>query len=87
MREPYETLLGQFHDHWFLGQYLTGTEPNFVGIMDDDLLGAVSTGELILLNIAYAFEGDRTARVADITHLDDTNRRRVVDALYLQWAQ
>lgn len=82
MREPYETLLGQYRDNWFLWPFLAGEVPDFPGIMNAGPLGSLSTGELVMLHVALAFHnGDRTARVADLAGLDDPNLRRVIDAL------
>lgn len=82
MREPYETLLGDLHDHWFLGKYLHGDVPDFAGIAAADPLGRLSSGELILCQIALAiWNGDRTARIADLAALDVDNRHRVISAL------
>lgn len=84
MREPYETLLGDFRDHWLLWRFLAGDVPDFAGIMTAGPLGQLSTGELILCHIALAiWNGDRTARIADLAALDEDNRRRVLDALNL----
>lgn len=83
MRQPYETILGQFRDHWALGPYLTGEVPNWDGIMASSKLDSLSAGEITLLWVALAFwNGDRTARVADLVKvLDRTNRQRVASAL------
>lgn len=82
MREPYETLLGDYRDHWFLAPYLEGTEPDFVALAAADPLGRLSSGELILCQIALAiWNGDRAARIADLAGLDLHLRRRVVRAL------
>ena len=84
MREPYETLLGQFHDHWFLWRFLQGDVPDFAGLAAADPLGRLSSGELILCQIALAiWNGDRTARIADLAVLDTDQRARVLDALHL----
>lgn len=84
MREPYETLLGQFKDHWFLGQFLWLDIPDFAAIAAADPLGRLSTGELILCQVALAFwNGDRAARIADLATLDTDNRLRVARALEL----
>lgn len=84
MREPYETLLGQYRDHWALWRFLEGDTPDFVGMAASDLLGSLSTGELVMCNVALAFwNGDRAARIADLAILDDVNRRRVIEALAL----
>jgi hypothetical protein len=83
MRQPYETLLGQFRDHWALAPYLQGDVPNFDGIMASSKLDSLSSGEITLLWVALAFwNGDRTARVADVVKmLDRPNRMRVAAAL------
>lgn len=84
MREPYETLLGGYHDHPYLWRFLEGDTPDFVGLAASDPLGHLSSGELILCNIALAiWNGDRTARIADLGHLDVDTRTRVLDALHL----
>lgn len=82
MREPYETLLGQYRDHPLLGDYLRGYDPDFAGLAGSDTVLMISSGELLMLHVALAFyNGDRTARVADLAKLDDDNRERVTDAL------
>ena len=87
MREPYETLLGQYRDHWLLGNYLQGYEPDWAGLAANDRLLCLSAGELLMCHVALAFyNGDRTARIADLATLDDENRQRVTDALYLAMA-
>lgn len=84
MREPYETLLGGYRDHWLLWPFLDGDVPDFAGIMGAEPFGQLSTGELIMCHIALAiWNGDRTARIADLAYLDEEHRRRVLDALYL----
>lgn len=84
MREPYETLLGEYRDHSFLGRFLQGDRPDFVGLAAADPLGRLSSGELIVCQIALAiWNGDRTARIADLGALDTETRSRVVDALHL----
>lgn len=84
MREPYETLLGQYRDHWLLWPFLGGDVPDFAGITSAGPLGSLSTGELIMLHIALAiWNGDRTARIADLAQLDNDHRRRAVGALAL----
>lgn len=84
MREPYNTLLGGYHDHWWLGRFLAGDEPDFAGIMAARPFGVLSTGELIMCHVGLAiWNGDRTARIADLAGLDDDHLRRVLDALDL----
>jgi hypothetical protein len=74
MREPYETLLGQYRDHWWLGEYLNDDEPNWGGIANDPRLDCLSTGEKVLVDFAAAF-----ANV--VRHLDLENQFRVTLAL------
>jgi hypothetical protein len=82
VRAPYETLLGQFHDHPIIGPHLDGDFPDFVGMAAGDLWRRISSGELIMLNVALAiWNGDRAARIADLANLDIENRIRVVRAL------
>lgn len=84
MREPYETLLGPYRDHWLLWPFLEGDLPDFAGIAGAEPLGQLSSGELIILNIALAiWNGDRAARIADLAGLDAAHRHRVIRALEL----
>lgn len=84
MREPYETLLGQFRDHVLLGNYLQGYDPDFAGLAASEVPLMISSGELLMLHVALAFyNGDRTARIADLAKLDPENLERVTDALYI----
>lgn len=84
MREPYETLLGDYHDHWFLGKYLDRDVPDFAAIAAADPLGRLSSGELVLCQVALAiWNGDRAARIADLAVLDPQHRMRVIRALEL----
>lgn len=83
MIEPYETLLGQYRQHWLLWPFLEGDLPDFAGIAACDCLGALSAGELAMLHVALAFwNGDRTARLSDVLiTIDTSNRARVIAAL------
>lgn len=85
MREPYETLLGQYRGHWLLWKYLEGTDPDFAGIAADENLMSLSTGELLMLHAALAFyNGDNTARLGALLNgLDDENLERISRAMYL----
>lgn len=84
MREPYETLLGQYRTHWLLWKYLQEYEPDFTGLAGEDRLQDLSRGEQLMVSVAWAFyNGDPTARVADLAILDDENRTRVLDAIRL----
>lgn len=81
MREPFRTLFDGYEDHWLLATYLTGDEPDWEGLVAEDRIDALSTGEKILLGIAGAFAGDRTCRFADLAGLDNPHRVRVAQAL------
>lgn len=84
MREPYETLLGPYRDHILLGRHLSGPVPDWEGLTDAGLLGRVSSGEFVMLHIGLAiWNGDRTARIADLAILDFEHRRRALAALTL----
>ena len=81
MREPYRTLFEGYEDHWLLGPYLLGDEPDWEGIGADDRIPLLSSGEAILLRIAGAFTGDRSAGFWELAGLDDAHRHRVALAL------
>lgn len=81
MREPYATLFEGYEDHWLLQHYLLGDEPDWEGLANEERLDCLSNGEKILIGIAGAFAGDRTARFADLGGLDDAHRHRVALAL------
>lgn len=84
MREPYETLMGRFRDHWFLWPFLDGEVPDFDGISSAGPLGQLSTGEMVICNLARDIhQHTRTVAVTDLGLLDVETRRQVLDALYL----
>lgn len=83
MREPYRTLFDGYEDHPILGPYLWGDEPDWEGMADEERLEALSSGEKVLIGVAGAFAGDRTARVADLAALDADHLLRVAQALLL----
>lgn len=70
MREPYRTLFAGYEDHWLLGQYLWGDEPDWPGLLRDERTTGLSQGEKVLLDIACWFAGPWHI-------LDDDHRRRV----------
>jgi hypothetical protein len=74
VREPYETLLGGYRDHWVLGEYLTADEPDWGLIANDPRLDSLSTGEKVLLDFSAAF-----ANV--VRHLDVEHQLRVMVAM------
>lgn len=81
MREPYRTLFEGYEDHWLLSHFLLGDEPDWAGLAAEERVELLSSGEKILLGIAGAFAGDRTARFSDLAGLDAEHRRRVAWAL------
>lgn len=82
MKQPYATLFVGFEDHWLLGPYLAGDAPDWDEIMSLDKLDCLSSGEITLLWIGLAmWNGDRTARVADLVKLDRNTRLRALSAL------
>lgn len=82
MREPYETLLGQYRGHPLLGPYVEGYEPDFAGLTDSELLHQISASEYVMIHVALAFwNGDTTAKVRDLGVLDEDHLQRVVGAL------
>jgi hypothetical protein len=86
MREPYESLLGGLKDHWWLADFLTDAVPDWQSIAVDPRWNSLSDGEAVLLQIALAiYNGDQSARIADLAKLDAGNRYRAVNALYLAY--
>lgn len=76
MREPWRTLLEGYEDHWMIGPYLQGDEPDWYGLAGDDRLEALSTGEKVLIDFAAALKNVRL-------HLDAAHQIRVMCALQL----
>jgi hypothetical protein len=84
MREPYESLMGRYRDHWFLWPFLDGEVPDFEGISAAGPLGVLSSGEMVICNLARdIYLHSRTVAVTDLGLLDSETRRLVLDALYL----
>ena len=77
MREPWATLFAGYGDHWLLGQYLTGDEPDWDGIDDNRRLTNLSSGELALLQVAREFRPFKGV----IRSLDRPHRERIARAL------
>jgi hypothetical protein len=82
MRQPYETIFGPLRNHWVFKRHLHGEVPDWDGLMADPDLDSLSSGEVTLLWIGLAiWNGDRTARIADLAGLDRTTRLRVLAGL------
>jgi hypothetical protein len=78
VREPYRTLFEGKEDHWLLGQYLYGDEPDWEGITANDRLECLSTGEKAFLYLAVAFTPG-----SYFDQLDSTHRMRIAQALLM----
>lgn len=76
MRQPYATMFAGYQDHWLLGQYLTGEEPDWLGLHLEERIESLSTGERALLDFAAAW-----AKVFCAGYVDDDVRDRVRIAL------
>lgn len=76
MREPYETLLGQYRDHWALWPFLEGDDPEFENIITSSAYCACSSGEQVMLRVAHLVWDTN-----NFANLDERNRSRVLVAL------
>lgn len=75
MREPFRILFAGYEEHWLLGPYLAGDEPDWDGIFADDRLLSLSSGEKVLLDVACSFAGGA------FHVLDRAHRVRIAQAL------
>jgi hypothetical protein len=83
VREPYATLFGGLEGHWMLGQHLRRDVPDWDAIIADRRWESLSAGEQILVWVGLAiWNGNRTARIADLAVLDQENRERALTALW-----
>lgn len=78
MREPYRTLFAGYEDHWLLAPYLAGDEPDWSGLVDDEKIEALSTGEKAFLYVACCFLPGRHFDLLDSRH-----RLQIAQALLL----
>lgn len=79
MREPYETLLGQYRDDAILGQYLQDDEPDWYGLIslsEDPKWHALGSGQHALIDFAAALKNVRY-------RCDGTTQMRVMVAMQL----
>jgi len=51
MKEPWETLLGQYRDHWMLADHLARDVPNPREIQDDERWWSLSSGEQAMIAV------------------------------------
>lgn len=77
MREPWETLLGQYHGHWYLGAFLEGDTPLLRAIQDNDRWWSLSSGEQAMVAAAAAILRLNECWLA----VDEDNRARIDLAL------
>jgi hypothetical protein len=54
MKEPWETLLGQFRHHWMLGEFLDEDGPRIRAILEDERFWSLSSGEQAMVYAAEA---------------------------------
>lgn len=88
MQDIYEELLGHMHDSPVIGRYLTKDIPDWQNLLNDETMSMLSSGESVLVYIALAlYNGDTTARFADVLRVDSENQRRILDALSLRLSQ
>lgn len=81
MREPWETLLGQYHDHWLLARYLDGDQPDVHAIQADDRWYCLSSGEQAMVLAADAMLHFNRALIGCLESVDETNQARIRRAL------
>lgn len=79
MRRPWDTLLGQYEDHWFLGDYLEGDVPRIQAIKADERWWSLSSGEQAMILAAEAMLRIHEAYLV----VDDENKVRLENALAL----
>lgn len=79
MKEPWETLLGQFRHHWFLHEFLEDDTPHLKAILDDERYWSLSSGEQAMVLCADAILRINQAWLA----VDGANRMRIDLALRL----
>jgi hypothetical protein len=87
MQEVYETLLGHLRDNPVMSEYLENDLPDWQEIWTE-AMPKLSSGEKILVEIALAmYNGNGTARFADIFQVDRPNQQRILHALQLRLGQ
>lgn len=78
MKEPWETLLGQYRGvHWLLAKYLECDVPNIREIQDDPMYMALSHGEHAMVAAAASLLRINECWLA----VDDANRTRIEHAV------
>lgn len=77
----YRTIFAGYANHALLGRYLNQPTPDFPNIYDD-VYKSLSGGEQVLVDIALAlYNGDGTAKIADLFLLDKKHQLLVLDAI------
>jgi hypothetical protein len=77
VRQPWETLLGQFRDHWMLAEFLHGDVPLIGAIKADERWWSLSSGEQAMVLAAEALLRMGECWLA----VDEDNRARIDYAL------
>ncbi len=77
MKEPWQTLLGQYRNHWFLGAFLEGDTPLVSAIRADERWWALSSGEQAMILVAESILNINQAWLA----VDEPNRARIDAAI------
>lgn len=80
MNQPWEALLGHFHDHWALAPYLRGNTPQIKAIKEDERWWSLSSGEQAMVLAAEAMLRIRECYLA----VDEDNRARIEYALRVE---
>ncbi len=84
MQAVYEELLGHLKDNPVIGKYLTGDVPEWSDIWTE-AMPMLSSGEKLMVQVALAlYNGNGTARIADIFSVDQKNQERILHALQLR---
>lgn len=79
MNEPFATLFHGYGEHWLIGKYLKPDgEPAWDQLLEDPLIGNLSSGETTLIHVASLF---RPFRECSLYNLDRKHRTRVAMAL------
>ena len=77
MKEPWETLLGQYRGHWMLNDYVHDDVPNVRKIQMDERWWSLSSGEQAMVAATAALLRLNECWLA----VDDNNRQRIEAAI------
>lgn len=74
MKEPYARMLAGYEDHWLIGRYLRGDQPDWSGLAVEEKIDCLSVGEKVLLDFVAAWANTQI-------YLDEPHRLRIADAM------